>query len=598
MHPHRKAKASHWRSQFDNRPEKKPLSTKVQVAILIGIAALFPIVGLTILLIADGNVEGGIRPLHHIPGFSSFSNAVHGSGDKANPKPDEDPAGSNSVAAAGKPPVTPAPANESSPVPAAPPSSSAPADATPEPPEPAAAERPAGLPRVVINDAATAGRSPILPQTGSTLEHPASSAADAARPPVEPAVAAASLPPQSTPNTADPADASALELPSRDPMAEKPVATPTLTISIPPSAASPVPAPAEPEPKTEPPAPAPAAARAPETPASLPEPAPEMAAAFEADAPPAPAPSPAPAVEPDTTPAPAPAPASTLEPEPAMARATPGISEPSGGQAMEDVLVLPNPAASPPPSSQPASSTPASSTGGSYSASTSSGTGSGLLGPVRTTLETFLNAPTWQDRLPYVFEADSIRAEMADYYAANPYEPGRNYAIEFWQMDPAPEHGNPFYVYNVSASDSPEWFPVVVRDTPQGLKVDWGIYTEFSDKHFQRFQTAKETGPRRFRLVMRRTDYWGPDREMLKDYDTFVIATPHSSPESDLLQGPHAFVRKGTKLSSKLEKMVPWSAEPLAVILEVERKAIFNGGMPHLVIRELVTDGWDLPAAK
>ena len=232
-----------------------------------------------------------------------------------------------------------------------------------------------------------------------------------------------------------------------------------------------------------------------------------------------------------------------------------------------------------PPAPAPNTFTPPSSSGGSK------------LGKSRQLVETFLEAPTWESLIPYTYRSNEIKGAMARYYTNWPYQPLGRTALKFEQMESDPDYGGPFWIYNVTTSEDAVEFPIVVRQEKDLLKVDWGIYAEFRDQLFVKFNNGEIAGKQKFKLIIEHlSTYYGTDAEAftnLKDYYVFRLAPPYGSKDLEEV----AFVAKTSPIGTKLNELVPLNSSPLAVTVELENQS-FPHGVNHLVITRVVTDGW------
>ena len=180
---------------------------------------------------------------------------------------------------------------------------------------------------------------------------------------------------------------------------------------------------------------------------------------------------------------------------------------------------------------------------------------------------------------------------MARYYTNWPYQPLGRTALKFEQMESDPDYGGPFWIYNVITSEDAVEFPIVVRQEKDLLKVDWGIYAEFRDQLFVKFNNGEIAGKQKFKLIIEHlSTYYGTDAEAftnLKDYYVFRLAPPYGSKDLEEV----AFVAKTSPIGTKLNELVPLNSSPLAVTVELENQS-FPHGVNHLVITRVVTDGW------
>ncbi|MDF1826332.1 MAG: hypothetical protein P1U68_16925 [Verrucomicrobiales bacterium] len=214
------------------------------------------------------------------------------------------------------------------------------------------------------------------------------------------------------------------------------------------------------------------------------------------------------------------------------------------------------------------------------------------LGKTHDLLDAFLRAPNWESRVPYIYQGESLRPAIEDYYKKWPLTAIDRFSLQLFQMEQDVSLGGPYWVYLVSTSDVDQGYPVIIREEDGNLKVDWEIYSEFQDQHFVEFQKGAIASPHTFRLVIERvSDYYGSDRDGFTNLDDFYVYQINP-PYGDLSEfSEYAFVKKDSGLAAELEKVVGLNDEPLAVILTVEQKA-FAHGVKHIEITDYVTEGW------
>lgn len=210
----------------------------------------------------------------------------------------------------------------------------------------------------------------------------------------------------------------------------------------------------------------------------------------------------------------------------------------------------------------------------------------------RNVLDAFLLAPTWQERLPYIYEGLRLEPVIREYYEKSGHSDGPIRAnFSYNTTEDSPAFGEPFLVYDVHLVGNAPAIPVVVRNTDQGPRVEWQSFVEFKDSHFATFMEKKEAEARIFRVQIERTSYYGTDNASFKDLPDYVVyklTVPGSSTEA------FGFVKQDTDLAKKLTEVANWNDYPLACILEIQLTP-FPHGTPHFVIKRFLTDGWYLP---
>ena len=208
--------------------------------------------------------------------------------------------------------------------------------------------------------------------------------------------------------------------------------------------------------------------------------------------------------------------------------------------------------------------------------------------------EAFLRAPSWKERLPYVYNGEALKEIIDGYYQQDPQEAITDYTLEFINMERSRSDNTLFYVFLLTTKKLPDGFPVILRTEKGALKVDWEIFAEFNDQHFKYFVKSEDRGQHPLRMMLKRASYWGPDKDKFADLNDYLCFGVSAPPFLD--KGEFAFVKIGTPLAKQLEASLPWGQHPLSGIVELE-KVKFAHGQDHLVIKSIVTDGWFSPPA-
>lgn len=211
----------------------------------------------------------------------------------------------------------------------------------------------------------------------------------------------------------------------------------------------------------------------------------------------------------------------------------------------------------------------------------------------RPAIEQFLAAPSLQERLALIYTPNAQSGEVEAYYAKHPDEPVSEFNLRFLSMDESPADGDfPLYVFTLNLPGHLAEFPVTVRKTTEGMKVDWGIFTEFRDDKFRKFIDSGSDGPERLRVILQRQSFWGDDRDAMADHLSFRLMT--MDPAVELF----AFVPKDSGLVETMNEFYGWGVGPIAATVVVERRP-FPHGQSHFVITRLAShplagDGWHL----
>lgn len=214
------------------------------------------------------------------------------------------------------------------------------------------------------------------------------------------------------------------------------------------------------------------------------------------------------------------------------------------------------------------------------------------LGHTHDVIDAFLRAPDVATRVKYTFNGESLRPAIEDYHQKWPYQRFGRYSLQLYDIEMDSSRGGPYWVFIVSTSDDDAGFPLIVRNEGGLLKVDWEIFAEFSDRHFLRFRDGAVSPPATFRLIIERfSDYYGSDRDAftdLADYYIFQVNPPYG----DINQfAEYVFVKRDSPVAKALSDLIGLGDDPLAVVVTLDQKP-FAHGVKHIVITELVTEGW------
>ncbi|MCB1230359.1 MAG: hypothetical protein KDN19_08840 [Verrucomicrobiae bacterium] len=208
------------------------------------------------------------------------------------------------------------------------------------------------------------------------------------------------------------------------------------------------------------------------------------------------------------------------------------------------------------------------------------------------TLQKFLSQPDWEDRMEFVYDAERLKPRIRAYYQTADDGPITESVAKFFDMDEKPaDGGDPFYAFYLFLEGVEAEFPVVVRKTADGYKVDWELFVECKDRLFAEFKNSGKEGPATFRFVMQRHSYWGPDRETFansNDYLCYKIEPPYPDAEA------FVFVAKDAPIAAETEKLATWGLPPVDVVLTLELKE-FPHGAKHYVIKSLDKPSWVAP---
>ncbi len=210
-----------------------------------------------------------------------------------------------------------------------------------------------------------------------------------------------------------------------------------------------------------------------------------------------------------------------------------------------------------------------------------------LLEAPRTSLRGFLSALNWKERGKWIQNPTAVLSKMEAYYQNNPGAsdgPVASTSVTFQSSDKVPGGEYSFFLFLVTTKNVPEGFPVSVEETADGFRVDWEAFIEFNDHLLHKFMTNFQSEPRDFRVIMRRTHYFGTDIPNLKNKYAFRIDPPVPGYEG------YAFVDRDAPLvADKLTPNLDWSVIAYPVVrLEWSE----DEGKKFVRIQDLVQPTW------
>jgi hypothetical protein len=199
----------------------------------------------------------------------------------------------------------------------------------------------------------------------------------------------------------------------------------------------------------------------------------------------------------------------------------------------------------------------------------------------------FLEAPTWQDSLRWVYLPDKVRAKAEAWYAAQPYEtPGfKETSVEPIVL-PIGDSEVDVVGLNVQTADYLDRQLALVR-TPEGYRVDWESWAGWSESSWEDFKKERPTEPKLFRVVCSPTTYYNFS---FKDEARWVSFRLESPERDEFLYG---YSPVGEALATRLSPLD--GIKERSVILKLR----FPAGAEtdnQVIIDGIVGTGWvDLP---
>ncbi|MEM0896437.1 MAG: hypothetical protein AAGJ79_06090, partial [Verrucomicrobiota bacterium] len=201
------------------------------------------------------------------------------------------------------------------------------------------------------------------------------------------------------------------------------------------------------------------------------------------------------------------------------------------------------------------------------------------------TLNAFLKAETTEDRLLWIHKAEELAPELRAYYAKEGEVAIEAEAVDMTIAGTVPGTSLRTYVYNVTTSNAPDGVPVSVEETDNGYRVDWKAFAQFHDRLFTTFVRINTTPKSDFRVILRRTHYFGPSIPNLGNYVAYRLVSP-VDPDVEA----YALIAKESELGIKIVEDFSWG-RTYRPIVELEWRTDL-APFPVLTLSDIVARSW------
>lgn len=200
-------------------------------------------------------------------------------------------------------------------------------------------------------------------------------------------------------------------------------------------------------------------------------------------------------------------------------------------------------------------------------------------------VEQVTGAATVEEVVPWILEAENLAPLLKGYYTAQPLQPLKHVEIELMEQGTTVDTRASAFVFNVRHEASAEGFPVLVEETPAGMRLDWQSYIQWRDEWLKKFATQRGTAPQILYVTLRRTHYFNDDVPDLENKLAFRLASARSEEE-----GVVAFVDRQSGLGRELDAAYRWHQVYFPVVeLQWEQE----GDNRHYVrLRRVVRASW------
>ena len=134
-------------------------------------------------------------------------------------------------------------------------------------------------------------------------------------------------------------------------------------------------------------------------------------------------------------------------------------------------------------------------------------------------------------------------------------------------------------------ADLPQGFPVSVRQSEEGWKVDWQAFVEFREGRLKKFLAQYQEAPAIFRVRLQRARYQDTAVPNLDQKYVFRVAAPIDGHEG------YVFVDKEDSIvGPKVAEMLGW--EDTHLVMAKLKWVRATSGRPYVELRDIVSQSW------
>ena len=206
-----------------------------------------------------------------------------------------------------------------------------------------------------------------------------------------------------------------------------------------------------------------------------------------------------------------------------------------------------------------------------------------LLSGPEDALKAFLAAPDWKARAAHVLNPDKTLPLMEAYHKTWPDVPTRVTSMKVEHSEADPATGRMIFIYQITTDEAPGGFPVALRETPDGWRVDWASFVEFRDNLFQRLAEGPVGQSGVFHLVVRNTHYFGEPFAGSEGFTVYRLDPPMPDREQ------YGFARSGGEVQRALAENTGWG-RPFTPVLEIAKRKAADGREFLEILRVAATD--------
>ena len=206
----------------------------------------------------------------------------------------------------------------------------------------------------------------------------------------------------------------------------------------------------------------------------------------------------------------------------------------------------------------------------------------------RRVLMSFLQARNWRERVVWCEEGDRLREELEAYDRRIGDGAHVPLSVEHIASAPLPDGLRTVQVFQVAFPDLPQGFPVPVRQTSRGWRLDGRTFIEFRESRLKRFLDDFRESPAVFRVRLRwlppgDPDGFDPDASFPEH--RFRIAAPIQGHEGIIYADKNDPV-VGPKIADRLN---PQATHLVMVRLQWARGIT---GRARVELRDIVSESW------
>ncbi len=200
----------------------------------------------------------------------------------------------------------------------------------------------------------------------------------------------------------------------------------------------------------------------------------------------------------------------------------------------------------------------------------------------RRTMQNYLSAKTWEEKLQYVLEPERVKEKMREYYEDLKSKDPEVDLSGIQTYAPRLIGGKYWFAFDLRTPQSNYPQPMQIQETAGGFKIDWENFVALGTMPWEHFCKERPAEAKQMRIILRVTDKFSPP---YADHDKFEAYTVEHRSGPPVLIG---YASKTERVSQELLKLFRKPGE--AIVANVYLSFEVGAAADQVKIVDLVPD--------